>query len=194
MPNWCNNVIAITGTKENMKEIYEFFRDANEEAFVMSSLVPEDDDFVKIKENNEFILSPYSTFYGTKWDFQINDIEIFDCVEESVFFTCSTAWSPPSAFCQRLSEKYNVEVDIKYEEGGVSFVGLKTYRDGNEIDSIDYDNYWEGLYNLLPDDFWSKVETYDVDGRKFDDVHKTVFPFIEDFEINELKELLYENT
>lgn len=190
MPNWCNNVISITGTKENMKDIYVFFMTANEDAFIMSSLIPEDDDFHKIVEKNDFILSPYSTFYGTKWDFQINDISIFYIIEDSVGFNVSTAWSPPNSFCQRLSKKFNVTVDISYEEGGCAFVGMKQYANGDETDSIDYDNYWEGLYNLLPDDFWSRMETYDLDGRNFDDVQKNIFPFIEDFEIEELKALL----
>ena len=109
MPNWCNNYITISGEESNMKPIYDFFTESEKtpdvNSFVMSTLVPEDDDFQRIKESGEFLLTPYTEFWGCKWDFSVNESNC-DITPTFITLSPSTAWSPPEPFCKRLSVKY----------------------------------------------------------------------------------------
>lgn len=160
MPNWCNNLIKISGEESDMKPIYEFFVRSEAlpevEMFVMSTLVPEDEEFQQIKESGAFLLSPYSTFWGCKWDFQVNECN-GDYTPTSITISPSSAWSPPLPFCQRLSEKYNVDVTIEYYEGGNNFAGYSYYSMGDEIEVEEYE-YSEGLYYLDNETFWVELE------------------------------------
>jgi hypothetical protein len=193
MPNWCNNHIEISGSKENMKPIFDFFTESDKiineyytkhaeyrknnpdagltygspieglerpEILVMNTLIPHDEEYKQIEESGNYLLNPQTSFYGTKWDFDFSEANAQDISEEYISFTPSTAWAPPSEFCQRLSKKFNVVVDIFYEEGGVGFVGKETYDNGEQTDSESYDDYLEGLYELDNEQFW-----YEVDSR-----------------------------
>jgi len=190
MPNWCNNYIVISGTKSNMKPIYDFFHNGQkkvdeyfekkqqyirenpdktiwddvesiqlEQQLVMSTLVPHDKEYEKIKESGSFIINPQDRFYGTKWDFDLKESNVNEVTETCITLAPSTAWSPPSEFCERLCRKYNVEVTIDYEEGGVGFVGRETFTNEGMIEQLFYDSYYEGLYNLDKETFWSMVDS-----------------------------------
>lgn len=185
MPNWCNNYITISGSKENMKPIYDYFNEGQkvidkyyedvkvyreqnpnatdlgvswEENLVMNTLVPHDEEYEKIKESGDFLLNPQTRFYGTKWDFDLREANLNQVDETCITLAPSTAWSPPSEFCQRLSGKYNVHVNISYEEGGVGFVGEEEFEEGEMVGQVIYEDYYEGLYNLDKDTFWSQVD------------------------------------
>ena len=70
MPNWCNNFIMISGEESNMKPIYDLFnnRIPQDETLVMTTLVPENEEFEAIKASGNFLLSPYVEYWGTKWE------------------------------------------------------------------------------------------------------------------------------
>lgn len=190
MPNWCNNYIQISGSKENMKPIYDFFHNGQkkvdeyyekrqqylkehpeksiwdeiegielEQQLVMSTLVPHDEEYERIKESGDFIINPQDSFYGTKWDFDLKESNVNEVTEERITLSPSTAWSPPSEFCQKLTKKYGVSVTIDYEEGGAGFVGQEEFEDGEMIGQIFYNDYYEGLYNLDKETFWSMVDS-----------------------------------
>lgn len=159
MPNWCNNSIDISGSKENMKPIFDLFkRNENSETLLMSSLIPHDDEYKRIEDSGQFLLNPQTVFYGTKWDFSYDNAHVMNLEEELIQLNPSTAWSPPKAFCQKLSEKFNVRVTIQYEEGGAGFAGLETYHNGELIEEEYYDDYLEGLYFLEEETFWGEVD------------------------------------
>ena len=160
MPNWCNNYIKISGVESNMKPIYDLFKNANpeEDTWVMTSLVPENEEFEEIKTTGAFILSPYVSYYGTKWDFLVKGCDVNNLEPTSVEFYVPTAWSPPEPFCLRLSEMYNVDVTIDYSEGGADFAGRSYYSEGEEIESETY-SYREGMYYLDNEVFWSDLDS-----------------------------------
>lgn len=161
MPNWCNNFIMISGEESNMKPIYDLFnspRNPDEETLVMTTLVPENEEFHKIEASGNFLLSPYVEYYGTKWDFPLHECDMAKLEPDDVSFANVTAWSPPEAFCQRLSEKYGVDVTIQYSEGGCDFAGTTTYSNGEETENECY-SYREGTYYLERDYFWECVDT-----------------------------------
>lgn len=210
MPNWCNNYIVISGTKSNMKPIYDFFHNGQkkvdeyyekkkqyvkenpdktiwdhvegielEEQLVMKTLVPHDEEYERIKVSGDFIINPQDRFYGTKWDFDLKESNVNEVTEERITLSPSTAWSPPSEFCQKLTKKYGVHVDITYEEGGAGFVGQEEFEDGEMIGQVFYNNYYEGLYHLENETFWSMVDS-ELDN--YDDITEeeflNKFPFV----------------
>jgi hypothetical protein len=160
MPNWCNNFIMISGEESNMKPIYDLFnnRTPEVETFVMTTLVPEDDEFEEIKNSGAFILSPYVSYYGCKWDIQVNECDMAELEPTAVSFSAVTAWSPPEAFCQRLSKIYGVDVTIQCSEPGNDFAGTATYSNGDEVESVTYP-YREGMYYLDNETFWCDVQS-----------------------------------
>lgn len=210
MPNWCNNYIVISGTKSNMKPIYDFFHNGQkkvdeyyekkkqyikenpdktiwdhvegielEEQLVMKTLVPHDEEYERIKVSGDFIINPQDRFYGTKWDFDLKESNLNEVTEERITLSPSTAWSPPSEFCQKLTKKYGVHVDITYEEGGAGFVGQEEFEDGEMTGQLFYNNYYEGLYHLENETFWSMVDS-ELDN--YDDITEeeflSKFPFV----------------
>lgn len=192
MPNWCNNIIRISGEESNMKPIHDFFQKAStansdEEFWVMSTLVPENEEFEEIKASGQYLLSPYVEYYGTKWDFQANECSGESIEPTAISFSVATAWSPPEAFCQRLSELYKVNVSVEFEESGNDFAGRSSYGDGEEIESVTYP-YREGMYYLDNETFWYDVES-DLEWMfcenpniTIDEVLGQMYPFITDEE------------
>ena len=190
MPNWCNNYITISGEESNMKPIYDFFTESEKtpdvNSFVMSTLVPEDDDFQRIKESGEFLLTPYTEFWGCKWDFSVNESNC-DITPTFITLSPSTAWSPPEPFCKRLSEKYGVDVEISFSEGGADFAGRSQYSNGEVVEDVTY-SYREGMYYLETETFWCEVEG-DLEWMfcenpdiTLDEVLGQMYPFITDKE------------
>jgi hypothetical protein len=236
MPNWCNNYIIISGDDENMKPIYDYFtqseRNTQEvnklrreamsagktqeqvlEEFkysenpVMRSLYPLDAEYDAIVAAGT-ALSPYSKFFGTKWDFDYVDADVVDISEDCITFSVLTAWSPCDQFCQKLSKKYGVEVQIEYDEMGEAFVGREVYENGNEIEYHFYANteetpcgYLEGFYHLDRDQFWanleSELETYLEELDEPDDGSAIKFielsaPFIREEDVMQVEQLYKE--
>ena len=221
MPNWCNNFIEISGTKSDMKPIYDFFVDSQkkleeysnkkkqyiqehpelelnmwsniegitlDEILVMNTLVPHNEEYNQIKESGEFLVNPHQAFYGTKWDFDFESANVNDVTEEFISFAPSTAWSPPTEFCEKLAKKFNVTINLQYEEGGVGFVGKETFTSEGMIEQEFYDDYYEGLYNLDKETFWSMVESELED---LDDITEeeflNKFPYVNESDKEQLK-------
>ena len=184
MPNWCSNYIKISGEESNMKPIFDLLNSEVDVLF-MSTLVPENEDFEEIKESGSFILSPYVSYYGTKWDFNVKECDTNILEPTSIGFSVSTAWSPPEPFCQRLSKKYGVEVTIDFSEPGCDFAGRSSYSNGEEIESVTY-SYREGMFYLDNEVFWSDVDS-DLEWMfcenpnvTLDEVLGTMYPFVTD--------------
>ena len=138
MPNWCDNYIIIYGEKENMAPIYKYFTESERviqvidtlrediltsgtstlddvlrdypypDNLVMNSLCPRDEEYDRIVNENDFLLHPQSTFYGTKWDYSIEQANLHSITEEEIIIAPMTAWGPCDRFCQMLSKKYGV--------------------------------------------------------------------------------------
>ena len=168
MANLCDNQILISGLKENMKFIHEFFSplvtikvNGEISPLVMSTLVPHDEEYEQIVQSKNYLLTPETVFYGTKWDFNLEDVDISDITEESVSFFVSTPWSPPEAFCKKLAKKYDVTVHIYYDEPGIGFIGETTFYSNGDQNGEHYDNYLKGLYNIDNERFWHEI-TYRV--------------------------------
>lgn len=216
MPNWCNNHIVISGEKSNMKPIYDYFNEGQkiidkyyddckkyreenpdatdngvswEDNLVMNTLVPHDEEYQQIKESGNFLLNPQTRFYGTKWDFDLRESNLYEVSEESISLSPSTAWSPPSEFCERLAKKYNVQVSIQFEEGGVGFVGKELFTSEGMVEQEIYEDYLEGLYVLDNETFWSMVD-FELDDLEdlTEEEFLNKFPFVKEEDKETLRE------
>ena len=197
MSNWCDNYIEISGTKENMKPLYDFFTEHSEkETLVMNTLIPHDDEYKKIEESKNFLLNPQVTFYGTKWDFGANEANVILASEDCITIAPQTAWSPPVEFCKRLRNRYGVEVAISFEEPGVGFIGKHVYYPDGDEDIIEYDDIMFGYYELNKDRFWEELE-YNMEYYKNEEELslesiKTKFEYLNEKELKELETIYNE--
>lgn len=186
MPNWCSNKIIIYGNEDKINEIFSKMEKSEQ---IFKDLIGLDEDMTMEKYEKGGWYDHNTNRYGTKWDISANDSYI-DKVENIITLECETAWSPPEAFCQTLSEMYGVNVEITYLEGAMDFAGKSEYSDGEEINSSEY-CYHEGLYILDNEAFWEYINVHveffkDDEGMSFDEVCK-IFPFMDEEDKLELK-------
>ena len=214
MPNWCDNYIIISGDTDKMKPIYDYFRNSEivldeahklrnnavadgksmndvleeypyEENLVMNTLVPRDAEYDRIVKEHDYLLSPHSTFYGTKWDYDYRDANVGSITEDEIILNPQTAWGPCLGFCQKLSAKYGVDVVLQYEEPGNAFIGKIEYSNGQISEQHHYEDggngtktYMKGLFEIDRDLFWIRVES-DLEHNLFNEISETYIQYIE---------------
>lgn len=185
MPNWCNNFIEISGSEENMKPIYDFLSkyedNEHREDLVMNTLIPHDEEYIRIQESGDFLLNPQTEFYGTKWDFRLGEAQINDCTETYINLSPSTAWSPPIEFCSKLAKKYGVKVKIMYSEPGNNFSGYADIEIDGNVDNHEFD-YLEGIYlHFDEEEFWNEIDFYlesDIEEYETGEDFANQFPYV----------------
>lgn len=65
--------------------------------------------------------------WGTKWDVDA-DVTTHP---DHIFVTFESAWSPPSAFVQKISEDYpELSFQIEFSEPGANYAGMERYERG----------------------------------------------------------------
>ena len=180
MPNWCENVMSIQG---DTRKINEIIGKLSGEDGIFNALVGKipmsEDEYEKGGwwEGN-------ISYWGTKWDVQMYEVQSFLNDNETVLSFWS-AWSPPIQFCQKLSEKYNVIVNIEYSESGCDFAGKVEIDNGNIVSEESYP-YLEGLYRIIDKEmFWNEVEFL------IENDYDTEFDFVSEEdkeEINKMKQ------
>lgn len=115
MPNWCTNELTITG---DPKQIAKFKKraKAKDTALSLNKFLP----LPKDQADNWY--DWHINNWGTKWDI---DATLEDEWEEGLSYSFDSAWSPPVQWLEKVSKDYpELEFRLKYEEGGVGFMGL----------------------------------------------------------------------
>lgn len=165
MPNWCNNSIRIMGNPNTIRIIKETIErcqngKGDDETRLFKNLVgyPE---HLTGKEINDNWYHLHIDWFGTKWDVDTQSID-FNMEDREISFWVETAWSPPIEFLKNLVLQYeNIEAYIFYSEGGCDFCGETNIYKNPEgslmVDDNCYD-YFQGLYLLDNESFWSEVE------------------------------------
>lgn len=132
MPNWCDNSVHLTSSKENIDALAAVLENEDDRQ-VFQHLRPRPED----QEENWYDWN--INHWGTKWEISLIDWSRED--DETIWISFETAWSPPAAIYEYLHEQ-GWRVNAVYHESGMAFCGQ--WVDGD-------DDYYE--YSM--DDFES---------------------------------------
>lgn len=119
MPNYCNNILEVSGDTAEMK------------AFIEKGLVEE---YIEWSKSDDIVwkMSKYDT--ETKWDYSA-DSDSYDTDHET-YFNCEfdTAWVPPCDWLAQVIKAYpNLEFKMFFMETGVGFCGVAYSLDGEMV-------------------------------------------------------------
>jgi len=181
MPNWCNNIIVITGDKGKIKTILEKLGTipVSSKNVLFETLIGKDPDFDKLGWYESNLKN-----FGTKWDVNPDDSNI-EFSDDMITMTPDTAWSPPVQFCITLAKEYGVQVEIQFFEPLCDFAGRSVINeDGEIVEEEDYD-YDEGMYILDSEGFWAcreddEIDEETLDGKSLEDYVATKYSYVDE--------------
>ena len=135
MPNWCDNRLTLSGSRESIQKIVDA-------KLSFMTLVPPPEgkyDYDWCCEN-----------WGTKWEPEFNDLELIDSGDGDGLLdvTFSSAWSPPVEAIATICAEYNLQGRLEYFEGGVGFLGVAEFIGQRHVDSIETFHSLDGLEAL----------------------------------------------
>ncbi len=140
MPNWCSNSLFIRNEDMTKVDALEQQLMKKEDHQLFNLLVPRPAD----EEENWYNWN--ITNWGTKWEASIIDWERTS--DNEIFVSFDTAWSPPIAFYDTVTnDGWNVEA--QYYEPGMGYIGQ--YIDGID-ESFEYDIRDLESIEALPED------------------------------------------
>lgn len=129
MPNWCQNILTVSGPVEDVERFIESAKspvDNTDLSFGRLMPIPDD------QQDNWYKWC--ITNWGTKWDVDavIRDkieYEVGDTTHLAVTYVFSSAWSPPvELFSTLLNNGYdeydNLYFHLAYAESGMGFIGV----------------------------------------------------------------------
>lgn len=155
MANYCYNYISISGDKESLDKIEEFFK------------AYEDFDEVELWGNSvlsnkyvqdERIRNDFHK-YGSRWfNFDINRES-----SEELTISGDSAWSPMEALVGGLCYTFKVDGWIEYSEPGLDFGGRTSFDKNGEINDYEQMPYSEWMYESQGSEWVSESLYYDLE-------------------------------
>ena len=137
MANRCYNEITITGSEDSITKIKTIID--------------------SIENKNEFNL--FESLVGKDVNYGTRDVSSLDVnllsTEKEIYISLQTSWSPPLLFCQKLTQMYDVEIMVYYEESGNNFAG-RCIITADNIKDHEY-GYNEGRYIYSNESFWEEL-------------------------------------
>ena len=111
--------------------------------------------------------------WGTKWSMDVYGYTYdVDRDPEAIHISGNTAWSPPTALLENISQKFGVKVSLTYFEEGMDFIGASVIIDGVTYDSCG------SFSDHLPEDFdWDNDDAWEIQDDVRDrliDYHETL--------------------
>ncbi len=174
MPNWCENWVTFTGEPENITKLARFIAGpvkclstGNGWLTKLSFDQPPweyGEPFISDLKSGESAMSRtlgfldksnygYETMVrdlGTKWDFDLENIEITD---REIQGFAQTAWSPPSGWFRMVCKHYTLEGELASGESGNDFGCLITIEGNEEHEYGSSYNFWSCLNYDSPEEF-----------------------------------------
>lgn len=177
MPNWCDNHIEVSHKDPAMMERFKKAFDEGKllQEFVpcpdeLNEEVPVGDDWQERREAKEkynFEKYGHSDWYswnienwGTKWDISEGEFD-YDSETNSGSGYFNSAWSPPIAAMEKLTD-LGFDVNLKYYEPGVGFIGEYTSDGGDDCYDIEFED--EDWRDCIPEnliDHYNLEEEYE---------------------------------
>ncbi len=161
MPNWCTNWIEIEGDKKTISKLTRIIKDASKpenKTGLFETLIGIKPNVAREDYDNGHWYNANTEWFGTKWDVDVCESN-FNLSDESISFSCETAWSPPCAFLATFCAMYGVSAVITYEEAGSDFAGRTSFDEGGDIVEEEDYRYEEGIYVLQNDYFWENLDS-----------------------------------
>ena len=119
MPNWCNNLIRISGPRADVQRLANLLN-GTEEPFsvIFPRPASEDENWYDWNIAN----------WGTKWDANDFNMSVSD---SDIHMHFSTAWSPSEGVTRRMSQRFpTLHIEHLYEEPGMAFEGKLVFENG----------------------------------------------------------------
>ena len=159
MANYCSNCVQLNGSPQNITKAVAFINEwlvDKYDSLPNSSLTD-----IPIKEFTEEEKNDVYKSFGTKW------IDLQDKVEDEegfASFCADSAWSPFNEFLINLCEKFNVDAENIYEEGGNQIYGVFYMKGGEFTDN----EMIKGEYfaNFHQEGIEDELEYFDMDDYK----------------------------
>jgi hypothetical protein len=154
IPNWCNNTITITGPAEKIQALWNAAQ--AEGSGLLNAMVPMPEGLRSTvkgtgDEAQTAELDGHTNWYdwsvdrwGTKWEVNMEGLEFTDLGNgrAEIAGYADSAWAPPvPAFQSYANANPDVEMELKYFEPGMCFMGVWDTEGG--------DAYWENIPGLL---------------------------------------------
>lgn len=155
MPNWCNNSITITGPADKIAALWAAAT-KDGDAGLLNAMVPmpaalrgtvkgSGDEAQTEQHDGHTNWYDWSVDrWSTKWDVEVEGLEFSDMNDGRAQISggFDSAWAPPiNAFQNYANANDDVEMELKYFEPGMSFIGVWDTEGG--------DAYYDSLGDLL---------------------------------------------
>ncbi len=96
--------------------------------------------------------------WGTKWSMDVYTYTYdVDRDPEAIHISGNTAWGPPIALLEKVSQKFGVKISLTYIEEGMDFIGASVIIDGESYDSSG------SFHDHLPENFdWDDEDAWEI--------------------------------
>lgn len=178
MANYCYNYISISGDKESIDKIEEFFKSYSK----FDSTTDWGDSVIKSDYSiDERIYNDFNK-YGSRWF----DFYLIRDSDEDLIISGDSAWSPMETLVGGLCYTFGVDGWIEYEEPGCDFGGRTSFNKDGIINEIIQMSYSEWMYHCNGSEWVNESLYYDLecqieDYDTFDEFIKE-YPFINNTE------------
>jgi len=133
MPNWCNNTLTLTHVEPSM---IERAKRAFQDDKLLNEFIPVPSELLKGDGWYDYRVN----HWGTKWDVGLGQGQINKDGEHTLGVSFLSAWGPPIAAYEKLSD-LGFEIEATYYEPGMMFCGY-------------WDNSNDELYQIEGDADW----------------------------------------
>ena len=119
MPNWCDNILIVTGPDSELKRFSLETTGQGELDFEM--ILPTPPDTTGSRNEGWWDWRVSAAGWGTKWAADIHDI---NHSKEKIVFSFHSAWSPPEGIVRQLGAMYpGLRFHLLFAEAGSGFAG-----------------------------------------------------------------------
>ena len=148
MPNWCKNKLTLT--HEDVSKIDALEAELRGDA-------PQIFNHLRPNPAGEWQYEWSVDNWGTKWDADLRDWD--RCGNSITFYRMETAWAPPIALYDYLTENGWV-VEAMYHEPGMQFCGMYSPKNGDDYYEYNFDGFKKTVNEEVPEELknWVVLE------------------------------------
>lgn len=129
MPNWCTNILEITGPEDSIDQFIAAST-TDGETLSFALLVPEPPQVSANVDTSRLLDWRIDHGWGTKWDVGEGECDLL--LEPGLaVWSFSTAWGPPLRWLENVAPQWEaLEFRLGYDEPGMAFSGVQCFQKG----------------------------------------------------------------